>query len=89
MKETLASLLKPFADFCFEALNAIPLTGARIIFILVMAALAFWITTFKDENPKNLPEYSGKPSGFLLFHDLRFWAVCILVLQIVLVIVFK
>lgn len=84
MKETLISVLKPFAQGCFNLVNKVSTQSAVLIYVLVLAAVALWVLTLKQERPKK----SDWPGGeALVLHDLRFWAVVIVVLQIIVYIV--
>jgi hypothetical protein len=85
MKEMIISLLKPFAEICYKFANAVSPGAAATIYILVLVALAVWVLTLKQEKPRK----TGRPGKNLLLHDLRFWAVLILFLQIVIYIVFR
>ena len=89
MKETLASLFKPIAVFCYDTINAIPLGVVPVIYIAMMAAMAIWVLTLKEENPKKFAAGSDKGPVALFFADLRFWAVLLLILQSMIIIIFK
>jgi len=85
MKEMIISLLRPFAQVCNRLVNAVSTDAAAVIYILVMAAVAVWVLTLKQEKPQ-------KANGFgkgLLLKDLRYWAVLILLLQIIIYVVFR
>ena len=85
LRNALISLFKPFAEFCFNLVKPVSSDQAILIYILVLAAVALWATTLKQERPKK-EEWPGKK---LIFHDLRLWAVLILVLQIGFYVVFR
>ena len=84
MKEVIISLLKPFAQLCYEFATAVSVQAALVIYILVLAALAVWVLTLKKEKPGR--DNHGK---ILFLRDLRFWAVLILLVQVVIYIIFK
>ena len=81
MKEIIIDLLKPFAELCYKFVAAVPVRAALVIYILVLAALAVWVLTLKQET-------AGR-NKLLFLHDLRLWAVLILFLQIVIYVVFR
>jgi hypothetical protein len=84
MKEFIISLLKPFAQLCYKFATAVSVQTALIIYILVLVALAVWVLSLKKEKP------SKADHGKILFlHDLRFWAILILSLQVVIYIIFR
>jgi hypothetical protein len=82
MKEIIISLLKPFADLCFRCVNVVSTDVALFLYILVLAAMAVWVVTLKQEKP----ERGGRA---LLVHDLRVWAVLILFVQAVIYVIFR
>ncbi len=84
MKEQLISILQPFAAGCFSLVNAIPLGIVSLLYVAVLAVIAAWVLTLKKEKPT-----SGTQGDLLLFRDLRFWAICILVVQAAIYIVFR
>jgi len=86
MKEMIISLLRPFAQVCNRFVNAISTDVAAVIYILVMAAVAVWVLTLKQEKPQKVNS-AGK--GLLVIKDLRYWAVLILLLQIIIYVVFR
>ena len=85
IKESLISLLKPFAETCFKLVNAVSPSQAILIYIFVLVVVGIWVLTLKQEKPSS----SDWPGKVLVLHDLRFWASVILVLQIGLYIIFK
>lgn len=85
VRDKIASSLKPFADMCFKLVNAVSSGQAILIYILVLVAVAVWVLTLKQEKPKK-EDWPGK---MLLLHDLRLWAVLILVLQIGFYVIFR
>ena len=85
MKEQLALWLKPFAEGCFKVANMISPTGALAIYLLVLAALACWVISLQQERP-GPREGSG---AWVIFSDLRMWAVAILTLQMFIYIIFR
>lgn len=85
MKEMLVSLLKPFAEVCYKFVTAISPQTALIIYILVIVALTLWVLTLKQESLCRFGA-AGKSS---VVHDLRLWAVLILLVQILIYIIFK
>ena len=84
MKEQLISFLKPFAEGCFSLVREIPLGVAALMYVALLACIAVWVLTLKKEKPAPAVHGSG-----LLFHDLRFWAICILVVQAAIYIVLR
>jgi len=87
MKETIVSILKPFAELCYKFAVAVSPTQALIIYIAVLAVLAVWAMTLKQEKPSQAEiDRHGKA---VILIDLRFWAVLILVLQIIIYLVFR
>ncbi len=92
MKAIVIDHLKSFADVCIRVLQIIPLYVVQIVLILVMMGLAIWVIMLKEETPRSSPEYSNQKRGSIgstLFLDLRFWAVLLLIIQCVLIVVFK
>ena len=85
IKESLISLLKPFAEACFKLVNAVSPAKAIVIYILVLVVVGVWVISLKQEKPKA----SDWPGKVLILHDLRFWACVILVLQIGLYVIFR
>ncbi len=85
LRNALISLLKPFAQFCFNLVKPVSSDQAILIYILVLAAIALWVMTLRQEKPKK-EDWPGK---ILIFHDLRLWAVLILVLQIGFYVIFR
>ncbi len=85
MKEIIISLLKPFADLCFRCVNLVSADVAVFLYILVLAAIALWVLTLKQEKPQR----SQKPGKALFVHDLRVWAILILFVQAVIYIIFR
>jgi hypothetical protein len=85
MKEIIISLLKPFADLCFRCVNLVSTDVAVFLYIFVLAAIAVWVLTLKQEKPER-----GQRGGkFLFVHDLRVWAVLILLVQAAIYIIFR
>lgn len=85
MKEIIISLLKPFADLCFRCVNLISTDVAVFLYIFVLAAIAVWVLTLKQEKPQRIQ----KPGKALFVHDLRVWAILILFMQAVIYIIFR
>ena len=85
MKEFIISLLKPFAQVCYKLANAVSVRAALAVYILVMVALALWVLTLKQERPQK----TSAADKNLFLHDLRFWAVLILFLQIIIYLIFR
>ena len=85
MKEIIISLLKPFADLCFRCVNFISTDVAILLYIFVLAAVAAWVLTLKQEKPQRNQKLR-KP---LFVHDLRVWAILILFVQAVIYIIFR
>ena len=85
MKKTIITILKPFADWCFELVNTIPPAVALIIYVAVLMVVALWVLTLKVEKPGT----DQKRFLPLFLHDLRLWAILILIIQAVIYIVFR
>lgn len=85
IKESLISLLKPFAEACFKLVNSVSPAKAIVIYILVLVAVGVWVISLKQEKPKA----SDWPGKVLILHDLRFWACIIVALQIGLYVIFR
>lgn len=85
VREALISLLKPFAVMCFKLVDPVSSGQAILIYILVLVAVAVWVLTLKQEKPSR----SDWPGKALVLHDLRLWAVLILVLQIAFYVIFR
>lgn len=85
MKEMIISLLKPFADFCYRYVNLVSTDVALLLYILVLVVIAAWVVTLKGERPKR-----GANGGkFVFVHDLRVWAILVLLVQAVIYIIFR
>jgi hypothetical protein len=85
MKTAIITILKPFADLCFELVSAVPLAVAVVIYIAVLVVTALWVLTLKAEKPR-----ADRKSFLPLFlHDLRLYAVLILIVQAVIYVVFR
>lgn len=82
MKALFGSLLSPVANFCYTAINAIPMGGVRMGVFALLFILAVWIMRM----PPQLPE-GEDPSRFSI-RDVRYFALFVLVLQAVLYAVF-
>ncbi|MHC4394320.1 MAG: hypothetical protein ACYS1A_01570 [Planctomycetota bacterium] len=85
VRDKIAFLLKPFAEFCFNLVKPVSSGQAILIYILVLVAVAIWVLTLRQEKPKK-EDWPGKK---LFLHDLRLWAVIILVLQIGFYVIFR
>ena len=85
IRDALISLFKPFAVMCFNLVKDVSSGQAILIYILVLVAVAVWVLTLKQEKQKK-ENWPGKP---LFLHDLRFWAVVILLLQIGFYVIFR
>jgi len=81
MRETIVSLIKPFADMCCRLLNAVPVNAAIAIFAGVLALLALWVITLKQEK-----KIEGRTGNLPIWRDLRTWAVLIIITQIMLLV---
>lgn len=86
IREGLISLLKPFAVMCFKLVDAVSSGQATLIYILVLVAVVVWVLTLKQEKPSR-SDWPGKVP--IVLHDMRFWAVLILVLQIAVYVIFR
>lgn len=73
MRESVAAIIKPMADFFLSLVTILPMWSVRIIFLALLALVAIWVFTL----PRQLPE--GREKGF--FSDLRVMAFGILLLQ--------
>jgi len=83
MKEAIVSVLKPVAELCFKMVNKVSTDSALIIYVLLMALLALWVLTLKQEGLRE--DGQGRYS---LWQDLRTGAVVVLVLQIIIYVIF-
>ena len=86
MKEMIISLLRPFAQVCNRLVNAVSTDAAAVIYILVMAAVTAWVLTLKQEKPQKV---NSAREALFIVRDLRYWAVLILLLQIIIYVVFR
>ena len=84
MKQLIISILKPFAEFCFELVNKVTPDAALILYIVVMSLLTLWVMTLKQEAMRQ----DGK-GRYKLWQDLRTAAVAIMVLQMIIYLVFR
>ena len=84
MKEVIVSVLKPVAKFCFELVNKVTPDMALIIYVVLMALLALWVMTLKQEGVRE--DGGGR---YRFWQDLRTGAVVILVLQIIIYLIFR
>jgi hypothetical protein len=83
MKEKIASLIKPFAELCYQIVDSVSTKWALVIYILVLIVLAIWVISLKKEKPV---ERTNKLS--IAVYDLRFWALGIIFLQVAIYLVF-
>ena len=84
MKSAIASLIKPFANLCYQFVYSISPDWALVIYILVLIILGVWVLTLTGEKPVN-----GRNILSILVSDLRFWALGIISIQILIYIVFE
>jgi len=84
MKEVIVSVLKPVAEFCFELVNKVTPDMAIVIYVVLMALLALWVMTLKQEGIRE----DGR-GRYRFWQDLRTGAVVILVLQIIIYLIFR
>jgi hypothetical protein len=84
MKEVIVSVLKPVAKFCFELVNKVTPDMALIIYVVLMALLALWVITLKQEGVRE--DGGGR---YKFWQDLRTGAVVILLLQIIIYLIFR
>jgi hypothetical protein len=84
MKEMIVSTLKPVAKFCFELVNKVTPDMAIVIYVVLMALLALWVMTLKQEG---VNQNGG--GRYRFWQDLRTSAVVILVLQIIIYLIFR
>ena len=79
MKQWVAGLLKPFAVWCFNLVDAVPMPVVRGIYLSIFIIIAIWVMTL----PKQLPE--GETN---ILKDLRLMAIGVLILHSVCYIIF-
>jgi hypothetical protein len=84
MKEAIVSVLKPVAELCFKIVNKVSTDSALIIYVLLMALLALWVMTLKQEGVRE--DGGGR---YRFWQDLRTGAVVILLLQIIIYLIFR
>lgn len=75
--EPLIKLLKPFADWVFSLVLAVPLPVVRFFFLGMLAVLVVWLFTLPAQRP--LDENGEETGGWL--SDLRVFGICLLALQ--------
>lgn len=83
MRDWLAELLKPLAEWLFVLVMSVPLSVVRLIFLGILAALAIWALTLPPQRPEPV---EGKKDSWL--SDLRFFAVGLLFLQSIFYLIF-
>lgn len=82
MKEMIGGALQPLGDILQRILLLVPLPVVRLAFLLLLAALAFWVIRLAPQLP-------GKEESLKSpIRDLRKFAVILLVLQSVFYILF-
>lgn len=84
MKDVLVQLIKPFAEKCFDLVNTVKPPVALIIYVVLMLLLGVWVMTLKQEKQRE--DGTGQYS---ILHDLRTWAMVILLLQIIIYLVIR
>ncbi|MDA1276137.1 MAG: hypothetical protein O2960_19140 [Verrucomicrobia bacterium] len=70
------SPLHHFGDFVRELLLRIPLSAARVIFVLLMVLLLIWVLTLPRKDVV-APDSLGRAS-----ENLRLWAALALIVQV-------
>lgn len=83
MKNRLAEILTPLSQTIYELVAAVPMWAVQSIIFGVLGLLALWIILM----PPQLPGDEEGVKGFL-WRDLRFFALFVLALQVVLYLVF-
>ncbi|MHB9029883.1 MAG: hypothetical protein ACYC9O_14035 [Candidatus Latescibacterota bacterium] len=84
MRQWIADLLIPAAEFIRQSVSAIPMTAVRALVFGVLVSLAFWVFSLA-------PQVSETSEGFekkSIWNDLRFFAIAVLGLQALLYIIF-
>ncbi|MBN1996813.1 hypothetical protein JW935_04615 [candidate division KSB1 bacterium] len=76
----LVNFLSSMVDFFFALVIAVPMPLVRLLFILILISIAVWIFFL----PKEIEE--GKRKTW--WNDLRYFALLVLFLQIILYIIF-
>jgi hypothetical protein len=85
VREKIISTLKPFAEACFRFAGSISPGTAAFIYVLVLLALAVWVLTLKQEGR----DAGDGSKARRVYHDLRTWAVAILIVQALIYVVFR
>jgi len=83
MKNRLAEILTPLSQTIYELVAAVPMWAVQSIIFGVLGLLALWVLLL----PPQLPEKTEGEKEFS-WRDLRFFALFVLALQVVLYIVF-
>ena len=83
MKNRLAEILTPLSQTIYELVAAVPMWAVQSIIFGVLGLLALWIILMQPQ----LPEKTEGEKGFS-WRDLRFFALFVLALQVVLYLVF-
>jgi hypothetical protein len=76
MKTFLIDLLKPFAEWCYALVVAVPLPAVRIFFLGMLAALILWMLTLPVQRDK---DKDGKNKAW--YTDLRVMGIGLILLQ--------
>ncbi len=82
MRQWIADLLLPAAEFIRAVVAAVPMVAVRGLVFLILLALAVWVISLAPQVPEN---NNGKPR---ILTDLRFFAVAVLALQALMYIIF-
>ena len=80
MKDMVAGVLMPIADFIYNIFYAIPLWAVKAGIFGVLALLAVWVIRMRSQIPE------GEKTSAL--YDLRYFALLVLVLQALLYAIF-
>ncbi|MFC1539797.1 hypothetical protein ACFL6H_10270 [Candidatus Latescibacterota bacterium] len=80
IKQWIASILNPIAQYLFEIAMAIPMSVVRMIFLGIFALLAIWVLTMPPQYPDD-----GEQKKW---SDLRLFALIVLVVQSLFYIIF-
>ena len=81
MKQLIGNFLKPLGDVLLNILTAVPLPLVRVVFFLLLAAIALWVISLSPQMPKEEEKKRG-------IKDLRIFAIILLALQSVFYLVF-
>ncbi len=80
LKQWLAKILTPLVEFFFSLVMAVPLGAVRMLFVLLLLFIALWLFS--------LPRQIAGDSRKVWWNDLRYFALLVVALQIVLYVIF-